>query len=105
MGLGGRERRRLRMDRRRAVVAALGAAGVLALAAPGAFASNSPNASCVGAGSSALAPGQGFGTPGQRADVAHFINSQPGPGGQLVKASAQQKGTADQCFPAGPPGS
>jgi hypothetical protein len=93
------------MYRRRSLAAVLGTAGVLALAAPGAFAANSPSASCVGAGSSALAPGQGFGTPGQRADVAHFINSQPGPGGQLVKSSAQQKGTAAECFPAGPPGS
>jgi hypothetical protein len=92
------------MYRRQSVVAVLGAAGALAIAVPGAVASNSTNASCVGAGSSALAPGQGFGTPGQRAGVAHFLNAQPGPGGQLVKSFAQQKGTAAQCFPAGPPG-
>src|SRR5436305_731284 len=64
---------------------------------PGALAANSPNASCVGAGSSAL-------DPGQRAPLAHFVNSLPGPGGQFVKSFAQQKGTAEECFPNGPPG-
>ena len=85
------------MYRRCSVVAAIGAAGALALATPGALAANSPNASCVGAGSSAL-------DPGQRAPLAHFVNSLPGPGGQFVKSFAQQKGTAEECFPNGPPG-
>ena len=87
------------------LAAALGAAGALALAVPPAMAANGPpaNASCLGAGSSALAPGQGFGTPGERAAVSHLVNSAPGPGGQIVKTFAQQKGTAEQCFPNGPP--
>ena len=91
----------------RRVASAVGAVAVLALAAPGAGAapaSVSGNASCVGAGSSALAPGQEFGFPGQRAQIAHFLKSQGGPPGQTVRSFAQMHGTADECFPAGPPG-
>jgi hypothetical protein len=79
-----------------------------ALTAPGAGAAPAPlsgNASCVGAGSSALAPGQGFGFPGQRAQVAHFGQTFGVPPGQIVRMFAHEHGTAVGCFPAGPPGS
>ena len=94
----------MRRTRRLAIAAA--AVTSLALGASVASAAPAPlsgKASCAGAGSSALAPGQGFGTAGERADIAHLVNSAPGPGGQTIKQIAQQKGTADQCFPAGPP--
>jgi hypothetical protein len=88
-------------------------AGLLS-ASPAAFGStgDNPNASCVGAGSSALSPGsgiEGFAFPGARADVSHFVVDSAKlagtPPGQLIKPSAQDKGTALVCFPEGPPGS
>jgi hypothetical protein len=91
----------------RRVVAALGAVSAFMVAAPSAVAdpaSLSGNASCVGAGSSALAPGQGFGFPGERAGVSHFLKSSGGPPGQIASGFAGQHGTADECFPNGVPG-
>src|SRR5947207_2741925 len=74
------------------LAAALGAA--LALAVPPAMAANGPpaNASCLGAGSSALAPGQGFGTPGERAAVSHLVKTLPGPSGQTISPVARGGG-------------
>jgi hypothetical protein len=92
------------MSHRMSAIAVLGTATAFALGVPTALAANSPNAGCVGAGSSALAPGQGDFAPGGRADVSQFLNSLSGPSGQYVKGSAQEKGTAEQCFPEGPPG-
>jgi hypothetical protein len=95
--------------RKRFVTLAVVATGGLMAAAPGAFGAQSPNASCVGAGSSALAPGQGgqFAAPGARAvvsqDVLAMAQSLGVPPGSLVAGAAQAKGTAQECFPGGPP--
>jgi hypothetical protein len=85
------------------------------ISAPGAFgsAADNPNASCLGSGSSALAPGQNlpFSAPGARANVSHFVVTVGHllgvPPGQFIGGPggfAHQKGTAAQCFPFGPPG-
>ena len=92
-----------------AVALVCGAAFLLPAANALAVPEDNPNASCVGSGSSALAPGQGLFEAGARAAVSHFTNAAAelagtAPG-QLVIASAQDKGTAVECFPSGPPGS
>ena len=92
------------MSHRTSAIAVLGTATALALGVPTALAANSTNASCVGAGSSALAPALGDFGPGARADVSQFLNSLSEPSGLIVMGSAQQKGTAEECFPEGPPG-
>ena len=93
--------------RKRFVTLAVVACGGLMAAAPGAFGAN-PTASCVGAGSSALAPGQqDVFPPGERATVSHDIQAIAGalgvPPGAVVSGAAQQHGTAAECFPGGPP--
>jgi hypothetical protein len=93
--------------RNRCLASAAGALAALALAAPSAGAAPAPlsgNAACVGAGSSALAPGRGFGSPGQRAGIAHFGQTFGVPPGMFVTQFAHSHGTADECFPEGPPG-
>ena len=88
---------------------ALAAVGVVA-AVPGAFGSAAPTASCVGAGSSAVSPGQAlypFSVPGERATIAHDVQALAAAGGttpgQVTAGSAQAHGTATVCFPGGPP--
>jgi hypothetical protein len=94
--------------RKRFITLVVVAAGGLMAAAPGAFGAN-PHASCVGAGSSALAPGQGgpFGHPRARAAVSHDVKAMAAAlgvsPGALVRLAAHQHGTAAQCFPGGPP--
>ena len=67
------------MKLRRRITAAVALAAIGAVAsAPGAFGSASPNASCVGAGSSSVAPGQAlypFSVPGERATIAHDVQA------------------------------
>ena len=77
----------------------------LAVAAPGALGDPPGAPSCVGSGSSALAPGQGgtFAAPGARADVSHVVKDAGGPPGQTISSAAHAHGTAAQCFPDGPP--
>ena len=103
----------MRTHRRLLAGAVIAVAGLVSVS-PAAFGStgDNPNASCVGAGSSALSPGsgiEGFAVPGARADVSHFVVDSAKlagtPPGQLIKPSAQDKGTALVCFPEGPPGS
>ena len=89
--------------RRRLITVALVAVGGLMAAAPSAFGAQSDNASCVGAGSSSIAPGHGFGYPGERADIAHYGQTFGVPPGQLVGIYAHQKGSAAECYPEGPP--
>ena len=93
--------------RKRVATVALIAVGGLMAAAPSAFAANE-NASCVGAGSSALAPGQQeVWGPGTRADVSHYGISQADllgiTPGAITASFAQEKGSALECFPNGPP--
>ena len=94
---------------RRLVGVCVVAVGGLAVAAPGAFGAPPGAPSCVGAGSSALAPGQGgqFGAPGARADVSDAVKAIAEaagvPPGQVVSQFAQMHGTAADCFPNGPP--
>lgn len=90
--------------RKRCIVVAGIAVGGMIVAAPTAFADEP---SCVGAGSSAVAPGQGFGYPGIRADISHFtkfvadiLGTTPG---ALVSTTAHEHGSAPECFPEGPP--
>jgi hypothetical protein len=94
--------------RRRFITLALVAIGGVMAASPSAFGAQSTSASCVGAGSSALAPGQqDVWPPGTRAEIAHFgktVADQMGVSpGSLVVTFAQQKGSAAECFPNGPP--
>jgi hypothetical protein len=101
----------MKLRRRITAAAALAAVGVVA-AVPNAFGSAAlnPKASCVGSGSSALAPGQAlapFSVPGARAMVAHDTQAMAAAAGttpgQLVSGAAQTHGTAPVCFPGGPP--
>jgi hypothetical protein len=96
--------------RRHLVAVCVVAVAGLALTAPGAFGDPPGAPSCVGSGSSALAPGQAanpFAVPGARADVSRAVQAIADalgvPPGQVVKALAQQHGTAEECFPNGPP--
>ena len=89
---------------RKAAAAYAATLAIGALAAPAAGAAPAPvsgNASCTGAGSSALAPGQGFGFPGQRAETAHFGKTFGIPPGQVVNEFSHLHGTVDDCFPEG----
>ena len=90
--------------RKRLITIALVAVGGLMAAAPSAFGAESTNASCVGAGSSALAPGQqDIWAPGTRAEISHYVNSLGEAGREAFLASAHDKGSAADCFPNGPP--
>jgi hypothetical protein len=96
------------MLRKRIALVAVVVVGALMAVAPAAFGAQSTNAACIGAGASALAPGQQeFFPPGTVAAVAHFLHEEAreneAPTGQIVKAFAQQKGSAEDCFPNGPP--
>jgi hypothetical protein len=95
----------------RRITAAVAVAAVsLVAAAPGAFGSANPSASCVGAGSSSVAPGQALSPislPGERATISHDVQdlavlagTTPG---QLAAGFAHAHGTAQACFPGGPP--
>jgi len=92
-------------SRKRLVTACVLAVAGLAVAAPAALGDPPGAPSCVGSGSSALAPGQGgtFAAPGARADVSHVVKDAGGPPGQTIKTAAQAHGTAAACFPNGPP--
>ena len=95
-------------SRRHLLAALVVAVAGLGAAVPSAYGAN-PNASCVGAGSSALAPGQGgqFAAPGARAAVSQdtqaIADALGVPPGALVSGAAQGHGTANECFPGGPP--
>lgn len=101
------------MKVRRRIVAAVALAAVgLVTAVPGAFgsAADNPNASCVGSGSSSVAPGQAlnpFAVPGERAQISKDVQAMAAAAGttpgQLVSGAAQTHGTALVCFPGGPP--
>jgi hypothetical protein len=101
----------MNMRKRITAAAALAAVGVIT-AVPSAFgdAGTNPNASCVGSGSSAVAPGQAltpFSVPGERAQISKDVQALAAAAGttpgQLIAGSAQTHGTAAVCFPAGPP--
>ena len=110
VGLGGNEGgSAMKTLKRLTATVALAAVGVVA-AVPGAFGSAAPTASCVGAGSSAVSPGQAlypFSVPGERATIAHDVQAlAAGAGtapGQFMSESAHAHGTAPVCFPGGPP--
>ena len=95
--------------RRRLVAVCVVVVGGLALAAPSAFGDPPGAPSCVGSGSSALAPGQGgqFSGPGARADVSQAVQAIAEalgvPPGQVISSAAHAHGTAGECFPNGPP--
>jgi hypothetical protein len=101
------------MTIRRRIIAAVAPAAVgLVIAVPSAFgsAAANPSASCVGSGSSSVAPGQAlnvFAVPGERAqisqDVLAIAAASGTTPGQVVAGAAQVHGTAAVCFPAGPP--
>jgi hypothetical protein len=69
------------------------------VSAPGAFgtAAFNPHASCLGAGSSGLSPGQGVGSPGERAAISHELKAGPVPPGQEIAPFAQLHGTVIDC--------
>jgi hypothetical protein len=92
-------------SRKRLGLACVIAVAGLAVSAPGALGDPPGAPSCVGSGSSALAPGQGgqFAAPGARADVSHVVKSAGGPPGQTISDAAHAHGTAQECFPEGPP--
>ena len=99
----------MKLRKRITAAVALAAVGVLA-SVPGAFGSAAPGASCVGAGSSAVAPGQAlypFSVPGERATISHDLQALAAAAGtttgQLASEFAHEHGTAPVCFPGGPP--
>jgi hypothetical protein len=101
----------MKVRRRIAAAVALAAVGVVT-AVPSAFGSAATNAtaSCVGSGSSSVAPGQAlnqFAVPGERATIAHDVQAAAAAlgttPGQLTAPAAQTHGTALDCFPGGPP--
>jgi len=99
----------MRTLRRLTAAVAFAAVGLVA-AVPGASGAANPTASCVGAGSSSVAPGQAltpFSVPGERATISHDVQALADAAGttpgQLVAGSAQTHGTAPVCFPGGPP--
>jgi hypothetical protein len=101
------------MKVRRRIIAAVALAAVgVVTAVPSAFgsAATNPTASCVGTGSSSVAPGQAlnqFAVPGERATIAHDVQGLAAAAGttpgQLTAGAAQLHGTALECFPGGPP--
>jgi hypothetical protein len=100
-----------KLHRRLAAAVALAAVGVVT-AIPSAFgaAGTNPTASCVGSGSSSVAPGQAlnpFAVPGERAQISKDVQAMAAAAsttpGQLVAGAAQAHGTAVECFPGGPP--
>jgi hypothetical protein len=101
----------MKIRKRITAAVALAAVGVVAAApsASGSAATN-PNASCVGSGSSSVAPGQAlnaFAVPGERAQISKDVQAMAAAAGttpgQLVAGAAQAHGTAPVCFPGGPP--
>ena len=95
--------------KRMTAAVAFAAVGLVA-AVPGAFGSAADTASCVGAGSSAVSPGQAlypFSVPGERAtisqDVQALADAAGTTPGQVIAGSALEHGTAPVCFPGGPP--
>src|SRR5262245_1499053 len=94
--------------KRMTAAVALAAVGLVA-AVPGASGA-ADTASCVGAGSSSVAPGQAltpFSVPGERATISHDVlalaDAAGTTPGQLTAGAAQAHGTAQVCFPGGPP--
>jgi hypothetical protein len=101
------------MKIRKRIIAAVALAAIgVVTAVPSAFgaAGTNPTASCVGSGSSSVAPGQAlnqFAVPGERAQISEDVLALAAAAGttpgQLIAGSAQTHGTAAVCFPAGPP--
>jgi hypothetical protein len=98
----------VRSRRRLAAICVVAIAG-LAAAAPSALGANG-NASCVGLGSSALASGQGeeFSGPGARTDVSQAVKAIAdalgvSPGALVSALAHEHGGSAEACFPNGPP--
>jgi hypothetical protein len=101
------------MKIRRRIIAAVALAAIgVVTAVPSAFgaAGTNPTASCVGSGSSSVAPGLAltpFSVPGERAQISADVQAMAAAAGttpgQLVAGAAQLHGTAAVCFPAGPP--
>src|SRR5262245_58686346 len=99
------------MTIRRRIIAVVAPAAVgLFIAVPSAFgsAAANPNASCVGSGSSPVAPGQAlnaFAVPGERAQISEDVQAMAAAlgttPGQLVAGAAYVHRTAGVCFPAG----